>query len=102
MRYPAGTVSCRQTKAGSKDIRLPLNTLPDFAFTPFHALSPLVILILCFSGERSHEPKEHAGSCQLEVPAKNEPDLKSGALEDPVVPDDLAVEAEVARWMHKS
>lgn len=82
-----------QTKAGSKDTRFPLNTVPDFAFTPFHALSPLVIVSLYFSGQRSHEPKEHTGSCQLEVPAKNDPDLKFGALEDPVVPDNLAVEA---------
>lgn len=51
---------------------------------------------------RGVEPKEHTGSCQLEVPAKNNPDLKFGALKDPVVPDDLAVEAEVARWMRKS
>lgn len=40
-------------------------------------------------------------SCQRGVPAKNDSDLESGALEDPVVPDDLAVEAEVARWVHK-
>lgn len=52
--------------------------------------------------ERSHEPKEHAGSCQPEGPAKNDPDLKFGALEGPVVADNLAVEAEVARWMDKS
>lgn len=51
---------------------------------------------------RGVEPKEHTGSCQLEVPAKNDPDLKFGALKDPVVPDHLAVEAEVARWMHES
>lgn len=101
-RYPAGTVLCRQTKAGTKDTTLPLNTLPDFAFAPFHALFPPVTFIVYFSGERSHEPKEHAGSCQVEVPAKNDPDLKFGALKDPVVPDNLAVEAEVARWMHKS
>lgn len=60
-----------------------------------------MIPILCFPGERSYEPKEHTGSWQLEVPAKNDPDLKFGAFKDPVVPDDFAVEAEVARWMHK-
>lgn len=65
---------------------------------------PFLLLSSSFSISlvRRVEPKKHTGSCQLEVPAKNDPDLKFGALKDPVVPDDLAVEAEVARWMHKS
>lgn len=72
----------------------------------FHALLSMPSLLLSSSFSlslvRGVELKEHIGSCQLEVPAKNDPDLKFGALEDPVVPDDLAVEAEVARWMRKS
>lgn len=83
------------TKTRSKDTRLPLNTPPDSTFTPFHALLSSVFFILSFFGERQNE---HAGSCQL--PGMT--DLESGALEDPAVPDDLAVEAEVARWVHKS
>lgn len=74
----------------------------DLPFIPFHTLSLLIILILCISGEISHEPKEHTGSFQLDILVKNKSDLKFGALEDPVVSDNLAVEADVARWMRKS
>lgn len=96
--YPTGRVPCKQTKTRSKDTGLPLNTPPDFAFTPSHALLSSVFLILYFFGERQMSTLGGA-SCH---PAKNDSDLKSGALEDPIVPDDLAVEAEVARWVHKS
>lgn len=91
-----------QSDNGKKEIHQAFTyTPPNFSLTPFHALPLPIVLFLHFSGKSSHEPKQHSGRCQLQATAKNSPYLKSGALEDPIVPDNLAVEAEVARSMYK-